>query len=348
MSGKFVNTSQRKKEHIELCLTDKVAFKNKGNGFEKYEFEHFAITEVKLKEISFNTSFFGKKIKYPFIISCMTGGTSESENINAQLAIVSGELNIPLGVGSQRQALENKKHHKSYKIIRKNAPQVPILGNLGAAQIVNLKDFSSIKYLIDLIEADAFVIHVNPLQELIQRGGEPDFSGLLKSIEKLCSTVSTPIIMKEVGSGIGKRAAKNLLDAGVKGIDVAGAGGTSWSGVEILRNNDDENSYFWDWGLPTSYCLKQVGKLKKKYDFVLIGSGGIYNGVDIAKAITLGADLTASARIILKELDNHSVNGVANLINNWFDTVRKIMFLTGCQTLDELRKIKLIKKEDLF
>jgi isopentenyl-diphosphate delta-isomerase len=348
MAVKNENTSQRKREHIELCLTDKVSFKNKTSGFDKYDFEHYAITEVKLKEINFTSQFFGKEISYPFIISCMTGGTTEAENINASLAVAAEELRIPLGVGSQRQALENKDHHKSYKIIRKNAPGIPILGNLGAAEIVKLKDTSLVQYLVDLIEADAFVIHVNPLQELIQKGGEPDFGGLLVSLEKICSTIGVPVIIKEVGAGISEKAAEKLLGCGVKGIDVAGAGGTSWSGVEILRNKDNENSYFWDWGLPTSYCLKKVGRLKNEYDFVLIGSGGIYDGVDIAKAMVLGADLTASARIILKELNGNGVSGVIDLINNWYETVKKIMFLTGCQTIEKLKKIKLIKKEELF
>lgn len=348
MTGKNGGTPQRKKEHIELCLTDRVAFKNKTNGFERYEFDHYAITEVKIDGIHFNSAFFGKNIHYPFMISCMTGGTMEAKNINAQLAIAADELNIPLGVGSQRQALENKKYHSSYKIIRKNAPGIPILGNIGAAQIAKLKDPSQIQYLIDLIEADAFVIHVNPLQELLQKDGEPDFSGFFNSLEKICTAIKTPIIIKEVGSGIGKKAAKKLLDAGAKGIDVAGAGGTSWAGVEILRNKDSEDPFFWDWGLPTSYCLKKVRKLKNEYDFLLIGSGGIYDGIDIAKAMALGADMTASARIILRKLDSDGVDGVIEMINNWFKVVKKIMYLTGCQTLADMKNVKLIKKEVLY
>jgi isopentenyl-diphosphate delta-isomerase len=348
MSVNNENISRRKKEHIELCLTDKVSFKDKTNGFDRYDFEHYAITEVKLKKIHFNSRFFGKTINYPFIISCMTGGTTEAENINANLAVSAEELKIPLGVGSQRQALENKEYHKSYQIIRNNAPHIPILGNLGAAEIVKLKDVSSIQYLIDLVEADAFVIHVNPLQELIQKHGEPDFYGFLVSLEKICSKIKTPVIIKEVGSGISKKAAKKLLNCGVKGIDVAGAGGTSWSGVEILRNKDNKGTDFWDWGLPTSYCLKKVSKLKYEFDFMLIGSGGIYNGVDITKAMVLGADITASARIILQKLENDGIDGVVDLIKDWFETVKKIMFLTGCQTVEELKKIKLVKKEELY
>jgi isopentenyl-diphosphate Delta-isomerase len=337
--------SERKKEHIELCLSDDVAFKEKKTGFDDYEFKHYAITEVDISRINFAAKFFNKKINYPFQISCMTGGTSDAENINARLAVAANELNIPMGVGSQRQALENKEYHKSYKIIRLNAPKIPILGNIGASQIALFKTFDGVKYLIDLIEADAMVIHANPLQELIQKNGEPNFNGLLKKIEKLAKTLDVPLIVKEVGSGISKEAAKKLLNAGIKGIDVAGAGGTSWAGVEILRNNNDNSNEFWDWGLPTAYCIKEIQKLKKKYDFVLIGSGGINSSFDIAKAFALGADITASARIILKTLYEKDTKGVINLIDGWFETLKKIMFLTGSNTVSELKKNKLIKKE---
>ena len=342
------NTSRRKKEHIELSLTGKVAFKEKTNGFDWYEFEHYAITEVDIKKINFRTNFFNKGINYPFLISCMTGGTTEAEKINERLAVAANNLNIPLGVGSQRQALENTVYHESYKIIRRNAPGIPILGNIGAAQICNSKAVDQIKFLIDLIEADAFVIHVNPLQELLQINGEPDFKGFLKYLEIICRKITIPVIVKEVGSGISKKAAQKLLNAGVEGIDVAGAGGTSWAGIEILRRQDTNYNKFWDWGLPTSYCLRTISKLKKRKKFLLIGSGGIHNGFDIAKAMVLGADITASARIILQTLDKEDINGVEKTITGWFDTVKKIMFLTGCSTINEFRKQKLIKKEELY
>jgi len=351
-------TSKRKKEHIELCLTDEVAFKEKKNGFDNYEFLHYAITGVELSEISFSTKLFNKKIDYPFLISCMTGGTSEAENINAQLAIAADELNIPLGIGSQRQALGNEIYHQTYKIIREKAPKIPILGNIGAAQLVMMKSADPIQFLVDLIEADAMVIHVNPLQELLQKDGEPNFKGLLSSLKKINKQINVPVIIKEVGSGISDKAAEKLLDTGVKGIDVAGAGGTSWAGVEILRNKHGNQNVrlgepsargeFWDWGLPTSYCLKKIFPLKKKYNFTLIGSGGIYNAFDMAKAYALGADITASARIILQTLDKSGVEGVKQLIEGWFDTIRKILFLTGSKKISDLKKNKLIEKEKLY
>jgi len=348
MNNEIDKTSLRKKEHLELSLKADVSFKSKTNGFDHYEFIHDAATEVELDKISFETKFFKKKINYPFIISCMTGGTEEAENINAHLAIAAEELIIPIGVGSQRQALENKNYKNSYNIIRKNAKSVPVFGNLGAAELVQIKSSDPIKMLIDLIEADAFVIHLNPLQELLQPEGNPDFKGLLKSLKRLVKEIEIPVIIKEIGMGISKDVAKQMLEVGVKGIDVAGAGGTSWAAIEMLRNKSTTNDYFWDWGLPTSFCLREDSKLKKKYKFILIGSGGINLAVDAAKAFALGADYVASARTILKELDTSGVDGVKNLITGWFETIRKIMFLTGSKSLKELRKNKILRKELIY
>lgn len=348
MPDRSSSTQQRKKEHIQLCLTEDVSFKEKTNGFERYEFIHDAITEVNLNKITFKTKFLKKTIDYPFLISCMTGGTSKAGNINAQLSVAANDLNIALGVGSQRQALENDNYLETYKVIRKNAPRIPILGNIGAAQIVNLKSFKPVNYLVDLIDADGMAVHVNPAQELFQKNGEPHFTNLLKKMEKLIKEVKVPVIVKEVGSGISKATAQKLLNIGVRGIDVAGAGGTSWVGVEILRNRDEIDIGFWDWGLQSSYCIKEIYKLKKKHNFILIGSGGINTSFDMAKAFALGADVAASARRILHELDKDKIEGVNGLIKSWFNDLQKIMFLTGSQTLREFRKGKLIRKEELY
>jgi len=341
-------TSKRKKEHLDLSLNENVAFRTKTNGFEHYDFIHNAITEVELDKISFQTKFFKEKINYPFIISCMTGGTEESENINAQLAIAAEELKIPIGVGSQRQALENEKFRSTYNIIRQNAKSVPVLGNLGASELVKLKSFHPVNMLIELVQANAFVIHCNPLQELLQPEGSPRFTGFLKNLNKLVKEIEIPVIVKEVGSGISFKATKRLLEVGVKGIDVAGAGGTSWAAIEMMRNKSQKDNYFWDWGLPTSYCLRENSKLKKSYKFTLIGSGGINSAIDAAKALALGADFVASARIILKELDANGVEGAKNLVLDWFETIRKIMFLTGSKSLKDFRKNKLIRREFIY
>ncbi|MFC2094540.1 type 2 isopentenyl-diphosphate Delta-isomerase [Bacteroidota bacterium] len=341
-------TAKRKKEHLELCLTDDVSFKGKSTGFENYDFNHYAITEVDITQIDFRSKFLGKKINLPFLISCMTGGTSKAENINAQLALAAEELKIPIGVGSQRQALEDKNFLESFKTVRKNAPSVPVLGNIGAAQVVQLKSVDPFKKLVEMIEANALVIHINPLQELLQKEGEPNFTGLLNKIKMLIKKLGVPVIIKEVGSGISKQAAAKLLDAGVKGIDVSGAGGTSWAGVEILRNKNSSENHFWDWGIPTSYCIKETYKLKENYKFTLIGSGGIKNGMDAAKALALGADVVASARLILQTHEKSGVEGTVNCINEIFNDISKVMYLTGSYNLKQLRNKKLIKRELLY
>lgn len=339
---------KRKKEHLELCLTDDVAFKKKSTGFEYYDFIHDAATEIELEKISFETKFFNHKISYPFLISCMTGGVEEADNINLKLASAANELNVPLGLGSQRYALNNDSYVNNFKEIRKKAGNIPILSNLGAAQIAALKDISPIKKIIEQSEADVLVVHCNPLQELIQKEGETNFSGLLKAINKLSKELSVPIIIKEVGSGISKKAAKKFLNEGAAGIDVAGAGGTSWSGIESIRNKNQIEEYLWDWGLPTSYCIKKVFLLKKKYDFLLIGSGGINSSYDAAKALALGADMVASARTILKKLESSNVLGVVQLVINWFNDIKNIMYLTGSKNLSKFKKDKIILKQNFY
>ena len=342
------NISKRKKEHLEICLKEDVSFKIKTNGFDNYEFEHCAVTEVEINKIDFVTDFLNKSISYPFLISSMTGGTHDSIEINEHLATAARELNIPIGVGSQRQLLENNEYLKSFKVIKQKAGSIPVLGNIGAAQIVLEKEPQLlIKKLTDMIEADAMIIHLNPLQELFQVPGNTSFKGLIKAIDKISNSIPTPLIVKEVGAGISGSSARRLLEAGVKGIDVAGAGGTSWSAVEMIRNNEFDD-YFRDWGLPTTYCINEVKKLKDSYSFSLIASGGVNSGIDVAKSLALGADMAASAKTVLKTVVEKGSDGVVELIRKWFNIVAKIMYLTGAQDLNAFSKVKIIKKEDIY
>ena len=346
--SKIQEIKERKKEHLDLCETDAVAFKKKSNGFDAYDFIHCAVTEVNPEKISFDTKFFRKKVSYPFIISCMTGGVDEANNINDKLAEVAKALNIPLGIGSMRFALNTTEFDSVLQNIRKRAGNVPIIGNIGAAQVIEYtSNPDPLIRLAEIIEADAFVVHLNPLQELLQKNGEPDMTGLIKAIGKFVKAIKIPVIVKEVGSGISHRSAKQLLKTGVKGIDVAGAGGTSWGGVEILRNKDGKNTEFWDWGLPTSYCIKEVSRLKKEHSFMLIGSGGINTAFDAAKALALGADYVASARTILQVLQKEGIDKTILHVTGWFETIKKIMYLTGSNSLHKFNKQVLIKKEDL-
>ncbi|MBN1300220.1 MAG: type 2 isopentenyl-diphosphate Delta-isomerase [Melioribacteraceae bacterium] len=339
--------SKRKQDHLEICLSEDVDYR-KTNGFERYDFPHFATTEVVYNEIDISTTFFKRKIDYPFLISSMTGGTGKAKDINYRLALAAKELNIPIGVGSQRLTLEDDKFKDSFDVLKKFSDSIPVLSNIGAAQVAKLKKLDSIKKITDQINASALIIHLNPLQEIIQKNGEPDFSGLIKNIKRIVKKIGIPVIAKEVGAGISAKAAEYLLEAGVKGIDVAGAGGTSWSAVELLRNKRSNDSIFWNWGLPTSYCIRTVNELRKKYNFVLISSGGINSADEIAKSVALGADLTASAKKVLIILNEGGVEGLIEYVKAMFEDVKKIMYLTGCESLKKLKKLILIRKEELF
>lgn len=339
--------SKRKEEHIDLCLNKDVTYQ-KSNGFEKYNFIHEALTEVIIDDIQFDTRFLGKTISYPFIISSMTGGTEKAQVLNANLAIVANELNIPIGVGSQRQLLENSIHSNTFKVIRNNAPNVPVMSNIGAAQIVQQNNIASLQRIIETISADGLIIHLNPLQELLQKEGEINFKGLLQKISEIKTEIKVPIIVKEVGSGISQITARKLLEIGVDVIDVSGSGGTSWAVVELMRNPNQKNDYFREWGLRTSYCIKEIAKLKKEFDFTLISSGGIDNFIDAAKSLALGSDMFASARMILQTVNQSGVQGTINLIEKWFDGIKKIMFLTGSSNIAELQKNKILRNEELY
>jgi isopentenyl-diphosphate Delta-isomerase len=354
---KITRTSSRKQQHVNISLTKDVAFRAKSSGFDRWDFLHNALPELNLSDIDSSTVFLGKKIALPFIVSSMTGGYAKAERINQQLAEVCAEKKIALGVGSQRQASENVRYHHSFSVVRETAPDIPIFGNIGAAEISKLRDASPIMRLIDLIQADGFAVHLNPLQELLQPEGDTNFYGVLDGIELLVKSLPVPIIVKEIGAGISVNVARRLIDVGVKIIDIAGAGGTSWAGVEILRRKNVKGKNtggevtkgkkvrslnaekFWDWGIPTVDALKNVCHLKSESPSLkVIASGGISNGIDCAKSIAIGADFTASAMSILQALASGGTEEVLWLINQWEWELKGAMFLTGSRSIAELQK----------
>lgn len=336
-------TSRRKQEHVELVLNHEVGFKAKTAGFERWEFEHNALPELNFSQVDSRTTFLGKELSLPLMVSCMTGGYRNAQAINRQLAETCEELRIAMGVGSQRQALENSSYHETFSVVRREAPAIPLVGNIGAAEVAQLKDTAPIERLVEMIRADAFAIHLNPLQEFLQPEGNPNFHGVLHGIELLVHRLSVPIIVKEIGAGISGSVAQRLIDAGVRFIDVAGAGGTSWAGVEILRRNEHElQEAFWDWGIPTVEAIVQVSGLKsQKPDLTVIASGGIVNGVHIAKSIALGADLAAAARPVLQALHRRGKRGVVELVGLWQKELKGCMFLVGAGTIAQLQRVKL-------
>jgi isopentenyl-diphosphate delta-isomerase len=261
-----------------------------------------------------------------------------------------------MGVGSQRQAMEDKKFHRSFSVVREVAPAIPIFGNIGGAEVAKLKDASKVKRLADLIEANAFAVHLNPLQELLQPEGNPHFRGVLNGIEMLVKELSIPLIVKEIGAGISLSVAKRLVDVGVSIIDVAGAGGTSWAGVEILRRSrdnrrdkktrkqpDESGNLFWDWGIPTVDALRQVCSLKLQApSLTIMASGGVANGLDIGKSIAFGADLSCAARPMLKALETGGKEFLLATISQWEHQLKGAMFLTGSRTIQELQQQQLV------
>jgi isopentenyl-diphosphate delta-isomerase len=353
---KITRTSSRKQQHIDISLAKDVSFCTKTAGFERWDFLHNALPELNLSDVDPSTSFLGKKIAFPFIISSMTGGYADAMKINRQLAEVCAIKKIAMGVGSQRQALEDDRYHRSFSVVREVASNIPVFGNIGAAEVAKLRDVSPILRLIELIHADGFAIHLNPVQELLQPEGDTNFCGVLAGIEMLVKAISVPLIVKEIGAGISTDVAQRLIDSGVTIIDVAGAGGTSWAGVEILRGKNKvgkkkkeevrlNSEEFWDWGIPTIDALRGVRRVKSKSPRMkVISSGGISNGIDIAKSFAFGADYTAVARPILKALANGGIKSVLRLIDTWECELKGAMFLTGSRSITALQKQQMIPR----
>ena len=353
---KTTRTSSRKQQHIDISLTKDVSFCTKTAGFERWDFLHNAMPELNLSDVDPSTSFLGKKIAFPFIISSMTGGYADALKINRQLAEVCAIKEIAMGVGSQRQAFEDDQYHRSFSVVREVASNIPVFGNIGAAEVAKLRDASPILRLIELIHADGFAIHLNPVQELLQPEGDTDFRGVLAGIEMLVKAIPVPLIVKEIGAGISADVARRLIDSGVTIIDVAGAGGTSWAGVEILRGKNKDgkrkkeevrlnSQEFWDWGIPTIDALRGVCIVKSKSSWVkVISSGGISNGIDIAKSFAFGADYAAVARPILRALANGGVKSVLRLIDTWECELKGTMFLTGSRSIAALQKQQMIPR----
>ena len=337
-------TPSRKKQHIDVTLTRDVRFRGKTTGLEHLEFVNNALPELDFSEVDPSVQFLGRTLQLPLMISCMTGGYAGALKINRNLAEVCEELQIAMGVGSQRQALEDSTYHRTFSVVREVAKNVPVVGNIGAAEVVTL-NLDAAKKMVDLVRADAMAVHLNPLQEFLQPEGTPKFRGVLTGIERLVNGLPVPVIVKEIGAGFSGDVARKLLNVGVRYIDVAGAGGTSWAGVETLRRKSREVALkFWDWGIPLSVALGELAGMKKNGEkFTLLASGGITSGIDAAKCIALGADLTASARILLITLRKRGTRGLKELLRTWGEELRGVMFLTGSRTIADLQRASLVQ-----
>ena len=337
-------TQARKADHLRICLEENVQFNHLTNGFDRYRFSHACLPEIDLPEIDLTTTFFNKKLNYPLLISSMTGGTETARIINYRLAEAAQNHRLAMGVGSQRVAVENPETAKTFAI-RKIAPDALLFANLGAVQLNYTYGLEQCLKVVDILEADALILHLNPLQECIQPRGDVNFKGLLDKINWLCRMIPVPVIAKEVGNGISAVMARKLIDAGVSAIDVAGAGGTSWAKVESERAENGLQRRlgrtFADWGIPTADCLVEIKNAD--LDVPLIASGGLRNGLEVAKAIALGADLAGLAFPFLQAADL-SPEALEDLVQVLIAEIRTVLFCTGNQNLSQLQQSSMLKK----
>lgn len=332
--------NKRKTEHIRHCLTGNVEGVNKSTGLEGISFIHNALPEINFADIDLGASFLDKSINAPFLVSSMTGGSELAAKINQNLAKAAEEKGWAIGLGSTRALLESDAHKESF-LIRKQAPNVPLIANIGAVQLNYGYGAAECQRIVDLTGADSIYLHLNPLQEVIQDEGDLDFAELLSKIEKVCSEVNVPVGVKEVGFGIDGTIAKKLYDAGISYIDVAGAGGTSWSQVEKLRSTDPLKKAaaeaFNSWGIPTKDCIVSVRS--ELGDVPLVSSGGMKTGVDAAKALTIGADMVGFARTLLQAA-TESEEAVLRTMDQIELELKMTMFGVGAKTISDLKNTK--------
>lgn len=336
--------SKRKSEHLKICLEKDVS-SAVTTGLERYRLIHEALPEISLAEVDLSVEFLGRRLQAPILISAMTGGAAEAHEINRRLARAAQEFGLAMALGSQRAALENPALTSTYHV-RDVAPDIPLLANIGAVQLNEGYDVETCRRAVESVGADALVLHLNPLQEALQPEGDTNFRGLAAKIETLCQNLSVPVLVKEVGYGLSLKTAQRLRQAGVWGLDIAGAGGTSWSKVEAYRARTAEEAQvaaaFTDWGIPTAEALVMLRTAWP--DWPLIASGGIRNGVEAAICLALGANLVGMARPLLQAAAE-SPEALASRLRVFLRQLRIAMFCTGARTVADLNPTHLVKRD---
>lgn len=339
----LTKTQQRKKEHLELCLDTKTVSAPRGSGLDSYTFVHNALPDLDIDEIDIETTFLGKRLKAPLLISSMTGGFSLARTVNRNLAAAAQELGLAMGVGSQRVAIEEPSAADSFKV-REIAPDILLLANLGAVQLNYGYGIDQCRRAVEMIGADALILHLNVLQEAVQPEGNRNFSGLTAKIAVICRELEVPVVAKEVGSGISAEVAVRLAHAGVKTIDVAGKGGTSWYAVEASRAakaGQPVDVSFADWGIPTDQSLIAIREVLP--EMTLVASGGIRSGLDMAKAIALGADIAALGQPLLAPA-LESAEKVVKSLRSIIYEIKVAMLCVGARDLGALRRTALSRR----
>lgn len=335
---------QRKADHIDIALTKRVTMA-RSTGFDDFDLVHQALPEIDLADVSLHVTFLGHVLSAPILVSSMTGGTERSYGINVHLAEAVRELGLAMAVGSQRITVEDPLTCPSFAVARAVAPNIPLYGNLGAVQLNYGMGVDAFRQAAEAIRADGMFLHLNPLQEAIQLEGNTNFSRLLSKIRILADHLPVPLLAKEVGSGIAPEIAVALAESHIKGIDVSGAGGTSWAHIEGLRATDLGRQrlaeVFANWGIPTAESLALCrGQLP---GFPLIASGGIRNGLEAAKALALGADLIGLAHPLL-EPATRSTEAVIEALKQFIWELRVAMFLVGAVDLETLKSRPVVKR----
>ncbi|HEX3128269.1 MAG TPA: type 2 isopentenyl-diphosphate Delta-isomerase [Thermoanaerobaculia bacterium] len=328
----------RKAEHIRLALEPRMQLG--GHSYwDDYSFGHEALPEIDMAEVDTSVEFLGRRLEAPLLISCMTGGTEAAGLINRNLAAGAERTGVAVGVGSQRKALEDPAKADTFQV-REAAPSVPLLANLGAVQLNYGMGVRECREAVDMIGADALVLHLNPLQEALQPEGQCDFSGLLPKIGEVVRSLDVPVVAKEVGSGLSEKTARALAAQGVRILDTAGTGGTSWARIEAQRSGElDLGELFAGWGIPTPVSIQEVRRVD---GVTVIASGGLRNGLDVAKALALGADLAGMAYPFLRPA-TESPERVADQVARIVRELKICMFCLGVKTVAELRSVKLRK-----
>lgn len=325
----------RKDDHLDLCSTDQVAFKERSTLLEDVTLVHDSLPDLSLDELDLSVSLLGKRLKAPIVIASMTGGTERAGKINHALAALAERRGYGFGLGSQR-AMQKRPETAGTFRVRDVAPTTLVIGNLGVVQAREQKT-DSIRALIDEVGADALFLHMNPAQELIQPGGDRDFRGGLETFARLVRDLGKPVVAKETGCGIGKRLAERLRSVGVTHCDVSGAGGTSWVGVEALRAEGAQKALgelFWDWGVPTAVSVAWTSGA----GLTPIATGGIKHGLDVARAIALGAKVAGIARPALMAYQEGGEAGAEAFFDKVEHELRAVMLLTGCRKVEDLKK----------
>ncbi len=336
---------RRKADHIRINLEEDVQFPRLTTGLERYRFIHQALPELNLDEIDLSTTLLGKRLRAPLLISSMTGGTEMARTINRNLAQAAQAAGIAMGLGSQRAALENPELASTYQV-RDLAPDILLFANLGAVQLNYGYGVDHCRRAVEMVGADALILHLNALQEAVQPGGDGNWKGLLRRIEAVCRALPVPVVVKEVGWGLSERVARQLAEAGVAALDVAGAGGTSWSEVEARRAPSELHrrvaSAFADWGLPTAESLLMVRRGAP--NLPVIASGGLRDGIDVAKCLALGAAAAGMAGPFLKAAAV-STEAVSEAITEITRVLRIAMFCAGAGSIPELQTTPLLKSD---